>query len=320
MPLIQKSTYQKAPFFLLNGHWETIYPALFRRVRGIRYRRERFTLSDGDFVDLDWCDNKSEKLILLVHGLEGNSERHYMKGMAKYFDQDSWDILALNCRSCSGEMNRKLRLYNHGEIGDLGEVIDHAMNLNDYKEVVLIGFSMGGSIILKYLGVKANLHPKAIKKAVVFSAPCELGTSVAKLDQPDSAFYRKRFREKLEPKMRYKAKQFPGVLNVDNFGKIEKWEDFDNFFSAPVNGYKDAQDFYYQATALNYMEDINIPTLLVNAKNDPILTPPCFPYQMAEKHSFIYLETPEVGGHVGFSSWRKPFAWSEYRAGEFVNS
>ncbi|MEM9824337.1 MAG: alpha/beta fold hydrolase, partial [Bacteroidota bacterium] len=293
MPIVKNTSYQKAPFFLRSGHWETIYPAIFRWVGGIRYQRERLTLSDGDFVDLDWIGPDRNQLALLVHGLEGNSERHYMKGMAKLFDSKNWGVLALNCRSCSGEMNRKLRLYNHGEIGDLGEVIQHALSRKKYESIVLVGFSMGGSIILKYLGVNAKTLPAAIKKAVVFSSPCDLKTSVAILDDPAIAFYRNRFFKMLAPKMRIKAKQFPEVLDIDNLNRITKWEDFDNYFSAPVNGYKDAQDFYYQASAIHFMEPINIPTLLVNALNDPILTPECFPYQMLEQHPFIYLETPK---------------------------
>lgn len=320
MPLVKTSSYQKAPFFLKNGHWETVYPAIFRRVWGIRYQRERLTLSDGDFVDLDWIRPNKKKLVILVHGLEGNSEKHYMKGMAKVFKNNDWGVLAFNCRSCSGEMNRKLRLYNHGEIGDLGEVVEHALRKNDYQSIVLVGFSMGGSMVLKYVGVNAGQLPKSIKKAVAFSAPVDLKKSIAKLDDPAIAFYRNRFFSKLEPKMRIKAQQFPGVLDIENLNKIEKWEDFDNYFSAPVNGYRDAQDFYYQASAINYMSTISIPTLLVNALNDPILTPESFPYKQFEDHPYVYLETPELGGHVGFSLWLQPYAWSEHRTMEFVNS
>jgi len=319
MPFIKNSSYTKAPFFLRTGHWETIYPAIVRKVRGIKYQRERLELADGDFVDLDWIKQGSQKLILLMHGLEGNTERHYMKGMAKKFSQQKWDVLAMNCRSCSGEMNRKMRLYNHGEIGDIGEVIEHALIQKNYEEITLVGFSMGGSIILKYLGVNGGQHPKSIKTAVAFSSPVDLHGSVAKLDEPECAFYKKRFMGMLYDKIKYKAEKYPDVMDFNNMKKVKNWKDFDHYFSAPLNGYKNADDFYTQASAINFMPDIQIPVLLVNAQNDPILTPSCFPIDFAKAHQFLHLEIPEKGGHVGFSSWGKTFAWSEERTWEFVN-
>ncbi|MDZ4681050.1 MAG: alpha/beta hydrolase, partial [Saprospiraceae bacterium] len=121
MPVLHHSTYPGPPFLQFNGHLETMAPML-RRVE-VAYERERLELSDGDFVDLDWVDRGSRKLVLLTHGLEGGSDRPYMKGMARYFADCGWDALAWNCRSCSGEMNRLLHLYHHGEIGDISEVI-----------------------------------------------------------------------------------------------------------------------------------------------------------------------------------------------------
>lgn len=320
MPIIPQSSYPGAPRYQINGHWQTIAPAVLRRIRGIKYQRERLTLQDGDFVDLDWLGQGSKDLVLLSHGLEGNSERHYVKGMAKLFYEKGWDALAWNCRSCSGEMNRKLRLYNHGEIGDISEVIEHALKTRKYDRIVLVGFSMGGNILLKYLGVNGTNIPQQIKKAVAFSAPCDLHTSVALLDRPESSFYRNRFMKMLKRKIKIKARKYPDVLKVENFKKIKEWRDFDNFFSAPLNGYRDADDFYTQGSAANFMEGIKIPTLLVNAQNDPILTPACSPQDLCQDHPFIYLETPEQGGHVGFSVRGKPYAWSEYRAWEFVES
>lgn len=318
MPLIPRSSYPGAPFYQFNAHLQTILPAILRKVKGVHYERERFTLSDGDFVDLDWIDKGSKKIVLLAHGLEGNSDRHYMKGMAKKFAQEKWDILAWNCRSCSGEMNRKVRLYNHGEINDIHEVILHALKTKSYEKVVLIGFSMGGNIIMKYLGVHGNEVPDALFKAIAYSAPCDLVTSVVLLDQPQSRFYKNRFLKKLKPKIKYKAQQHPGIIDFDNFSKITQWKDFDNFFTAPLNNYENADDFYQQGSALNFMPGIRIPTLLVNAQNDPILTPKCSPLSLCKSHDYIYLETPKEGGHVGFMTSSGKQAWSEQRAMEFV--
>ncbi len=319
MPLIKSSTFPKPPFYLFNGHLETFYSPLFRKVKGVTYKRERFTLSDGDFIDLDWVKNDQDKLIILTHGLEGNSDRHYIKGMAKLFGSKGYDILAWNCRSCSGEMNLKLRLYNHGEISDIGELIDYALENERYKTVVLAGFSMGGSISLKYLGVKGKNVPSQIKAGIAFSTPVDLHTSVALLDEPQSKVYRNRFMKMLRPKIEYKAHKFPGVLDLNNFNKIKKWEDFDNYFSAPLNGYKNATDFYTQASCINYIEGIQVPTLLVNSLNDPILTPQCFPYEMAKSHHYLHFEAPAYGGHVAYHVPRQEHSWAEYRSLEFVN-
>lgn len=320
MPVLQKSSYPGAPFYQYNGHLQTVLPALIRRIRGLKYERERLTLSDGDFVDLDWIDQGAKELVILVHGLEGNTERHYVKGMAQQFAGENWDVLAWNCRSCSGEMNRMPRLYNHGEIGDLGEVMEHALGVKNYEKVVLIGFSMGGNIIMKYLGVHGKNIPAPLYKAVAFSAPCDLVASVKLLDAPQSKFYKNRFLKMLKGKIKIKAETFPDLIDFDNFQKVEKWSDFDNFFTAPLNGYKDADDFYYQGSAINFMKGIRIPTLLVNAKNDPILTPSCFPEALCLEHRNIFLESPETGGHVGFMVPRRSKAWSEDRAWEFISS
>lgn len=158
MPIIH-SPYPGPPAYQYNGHLQTIIPSLTRKVTGIPYERERLVLTDGDFVDLDWIKAGKSRLVVLTHGLEGDSNRQYIRGTAKLFAQHNYDVLAWNCRSCSGEMNQAFRLYNHGEIGDLGEVIDHALRTIGYQEVVLVGYSMGGNITLKYLGVHGNRLP-----------------------------------------------------------------------------------------------------------------------------------------------------------------
>lgn len=158
MPVLKNSTYRPSPL-LINGHLETIAPALFRKVTGVHYERERLVLLDDDFVDLDWLDNGSRNLVVLTHGLEGSSDRQYMAGMARMFFEQKWDVLAWNCRSCSGEMNKALRMYHHGEIGDFGEVIDHALATKDYEKIALVGFSMGGEHQYEICRHKGQVSP-----------------------------------------------------------------------------------------------------------------------------------------------------------------
>jgi uncharacterized protein len=240
--------------------------------------------------------------------LEGDSYRHYIRGTARLFAQHRYDVLAWNCRSCSGEMNRAFRLYNHGEIRDFGEVINHALRTKPYRDVVLVGYSMGGNITLKYLGVHGTNAPDVIRRAVAVSAPTDLVSSAKLLDLPANRFYRNRFMKKLMFKM----------LDLGRLKEVKVWEDFDNFFSAPVNGYRDAQDFYQQASAINFMASIRVPVLLLTAQNDPILSPECAPVWLAEKQANIFLERPRLGGHVGFLLPRDPFTYAERRALAFA--
>ncbi|RDB04620.1 YheT family hydrolase [Runella aurantiaca] len=319
MPVIYQSTYPGPPRYLFNGHLQTIVPSVFRKVEGVVYERERFLLSDGDFVDIDWLDTRSKKLVVLTHGLEGDSGRHYIKGTAKLFSQNGWDVLAWNCRSCSGEMNKAFRLYNHGEIGDISELINHALRTKHYEKIVLVGYSMGGNISLKYVGAKGRDLPDVVRGAATFSAPTNLKTSAELLDLPKNRFYRDRFMRKLTKKITAKSELYPGKLDMSRLKNVKVWKDFDDFFSAPVNGYRDADDFYEQASAVNFIKEVRIPVLICNAQNDPILNADCAPKALAAKHPFIFVETPKTGGHVGFLVKNDEFAWSERRALDFLS-
>ena len=320
MPLIKESTYRTRPFYLFTPHLETIVPSAFRKVRAMPYERERISTPDNDFLDLDWIRAKNKQLVIISHGLEGSSDRSYMRGMANIFARNGWDVLAWNCRSCSGEMNLGKRMYHHGVSDDLQQVVTHALASGQYTKVVLVGFSMGGSITLKYLGEYSKDLPTEIFRAAVFSVPCDLGGSARELSKKRNAFYRKRFLKKLGRKMAAKALQMPGLLSVEGYEKIQHFADFDNRFTAPLHGFKNADDFYFHASANNYLPQIKVPTLLVNAKNDPMLPESCYPVAIAAEHPYVYLEMPERGGHVGFSLTGSKATWAEERALEFATS
>lgn len=318
MPVLANSSYPGPPFYEWNGHLQTVLPSIFFRSAPAPYERERLELSDGDFVDLDWLDRGSRSLVVLSHGLEGNSYRPYIQRAAKFFARAGWDVLAWNCRSCSGEMNRRLRLYYHGEIGDFTEVIEHALRTKDYERVALVGYSMGGSILMKYLGVRGREIPEAIRCGVAFSTPCDLESSIATLQKPENAFFKKRFLKSLREKIRIKAEQFPDRVSFEYFDRIEFWKDFDRFYSVPINGFSSPPEFYYDASVKNFMGGIKTPVLLVNAVNDPILGPECYPFELCEKHPYVSLEAPPNGGHVGFNWRRRPGTWMEHRAMDFA--
>ncbi len=278
------------------------------------YERARLELEDGDFLDLDWLEKSTQRqLVVLTHGLEGNSRKSYITALAKLFFEQGWDVLAWNCRSCSGEMNRNFRLYDHGEIGDIGTVIQHALQQKHYAKIVLVGISMGGNITLKYLGVHGKEVPEPVKKGIAISTPVDLRSSVEQIDKPTNILYWKRFFKKLKFKIEAKAAQFPGRLDLSKMDQIRQWRDFDEWYSAPVNGYRDADDFYDQASAIRFVGGIDRTVLLINAYNDPLLGATCFPKEVARKHPYFNLEAPRQGGHVGFSQPGDRHTWAERR-------
>ena len=319
MPLVEHSSY-KPVWFLFHRHLETIIPSLTRKIKNAKYQRTRLELSDGDFIDLDWMagEQRKKNLVIISHGLEGSSSRQYSQGMAKYFFARGWDALAWNCRSCSGELNRLLRFYHHGDTADLGFVVDEAIRLG-YSGIVLIGFSMGGSFGLKYLGEKGIDIPEQLKGSVSFSVPCELASGGKVLDD-GLPLYRKRFLGKLRKKLSEKAGRFPGKIDVSKLSAVQSFEDFNNLFTAPLHGFRDSHDFYQKSSCLPYLSNIRVPSLLVNAANDPLLSPECYPTAIAKKSEFLHLEIPQRGGHVGFQLLGKEENWMEVRAFEFVTS
>ena len=303
---------------MLNGHMETIIPSMFFKIDDVSYHRERLELTDGDFIDLDWLrDVDNRDLMVISHGLEGSADRYYVKRTAEYFHQKGWDILAWNCRSCGGEMNRLPRFYHHGDTDDLATVIDHGVSQKHYQRIVLVGYSMGGSMSLKYLGEERN-RPSSIISAVTYSVPCRLADSGYQLTLKSNRLYEQRFLKKLLSKIRIKAEHHPDVISLDGIDEIKDFETFHDRFTAPLHGVDSIDDFYQTATCDQYFPDIKVPVLIVNAMNDPLLADGCYPYEMASSLDNVFLETPKVGGHVGFTLSGDRYSYMEYRADRFI--
>jgi predicted alpha/beta-fold hydrolase len=319
MPLLPKPQF-RTPFWQYNGHLQTIVPSVFRKVDFSYQQRERLELPDGDFVDLDWRFSTVErkKLVIITHGLEGDSSRHYVLGMAKIFTQNGFDALGWNCRSCSGELNRLLRFYHHGDADDLRSVIDHAIQQYGYEEIVLAGFSMGGSLSLRAVAEFPDRVPSQIKKVIAFSVPCDLLSSVKILSQSTNKIYSSRFLRKLGEKIKAKEKLFPGQISYANYKKIQHFIDFDNRYTAPLHGFTDAYDFYARASVKPFLKNIRVPSLIVQAKNDTFLSSECFCYEEADGSKYLFMETPDNGGHCGFMLAGSEFSWAEIRALQFA--
>lgn len=316
MPIIN-SKYHRRPWYFLNGHFETIIPSLFYQIEGVEYERERMEIPDGDFLDLDWVKQGNKRLIVLSHGLEGSADRHYIKRPANYFSSKGWDILAWNNRSCSGEMNRLPRFYHHGATEDIAAVIDRGLS-EGYEEVVLMGYSMGAGMQQKYLGEREP--DKRIVGAISFSVPCNVQNSAEMLKVGANKIYENRFISKLKGKILEKSALMDMPVDIETIKRVKNFKELDEAFTLKVHPeYKDANDFYTRITSDQFLPNIQIPLLIVNAKNDPMLGDVCYPIELAEKSPNIFLEMPDKGGHVGFTVPGSPWSYMEIASDWFIS-
>lgn len=303
----------KPSLLFRSGHLSTCFPTIFRKVE-IKYERERIDTSDGDFLDIDWVKNNNQSVLVLCHGLEGSSNSNYIKGIAKYFSARNWDILVMNYRGCSGEMNKKIKFYNMGQIEDLALVLDKTKG---YKKVVLAGFSLGGGLVLNYLG-KTKEYTENLKCAIAVSAPCDAYGSSKKFDEKGNLIYRKYFLNKLKSKMEAKLKIYPDNEKLKEGLKANSIEEFDNLFTSAVYGYKDAVDYYNHVSANKVLKYIKIPTLILMAKDDPIMSDSCYPVEESKENKNITLQITKYGGHVGYVQLGKESYWLEERMYEYI--
>ncbi len=316
--LVAKSTYKK-PLFFSGEHIETMIPSMFRKVKLMPTLKERIKTPDNDFLDLDWHKVGANHLVIISHGLEGSSESQYVAGAAKHFNKKGIDALCWNYRGCSGEMNATTTFYHSGATYDLETIITHAIT-KGYSKISLMGFSLGGNLTLKYLG-EGPLKHKEIISAVTFSVPLDLDGSSDEIAKPKNKLYTYRFIKRLKRKIIAKHQLMGNKFPLNGIENIKDVRAFDTVFTGPLHGFKSAEDYYEKSSSLFYLDDINIPTLIVNALNDPFLPDSCYPTEKLKEHKFIWFETPAHGGHVGFMPAAKDGSyWSERRAFEFINS
>jgi len=350
MPVIENSSY-KVPFLFRSKHLNTIIPSTFRKVKGVNYERERIELPDGDFLDLDWSRVGSNKIAIVCHGLEGKSHRVYVRGMVRALNRGGWDAAAVNYRGCSGEPNRLLRSYHSGSTDDLHTMVTHVAGTGkycqwcearqkvevcsltmfaesrsrradsaEYRKISLIGFSLGGNLILKYLGENVYPIPSSVKIAAAVSTPCDLDSSVNEMDRWRNRIYLRRFLRMLHGKIRDKMRILPGEINDDDFSSIKTLRQFDDRY-APIHGFKDARDYYEKCSSGQFLSGIRIPTLLINARDDPFLSRECYPIKEAKRSRYLHLEMPKHGGHTGFFlNSRSGDYWHEERIMEFIGT
>lgn len=317
MPIL--TTTYKPKFIFRNGHLSTIYSGLLRKVEGVTQKRERLTLLDNDFLDLDWSytTQKTNQLLIVLHGLEGNAQRHYMLGSAKLANQNNMDAVCINFRGCSGDVNKSFQSYHSGKTDDLASVLKYITAHFHYDTIYLKGFSLGGNVILKYLG-ENNQIPKEVKGAVTVSVPVFLRGSLERLMSAENVLYSKKFLKNLRDKLKEKQQLFPQNIKNEDLIAIKTLKDFDDFYTSKAHGFIDAYDYYEKSSSLQFLENIKIPTLLINAQNDSFLSEECYPIEAAKRNEYLYLEMPKYGGHVGFYDSENIY-YSEKRMLEFIS-
>jgi predicted alpha/beta-fold hydrolase len=304
---------------MTNGHVQTIFASLFRVVTGVRYTRKRIDTRDGDFLDLDFSEVSDGPIAILVHGLEGSSAQGYMLGMARALNARGINVVSVNLRGCSGEVNRHLSSYDMSSTGDLLEVTKCLSAMYPNRVQYLVGFSLGGNLILKFLGEQGDRLSPHIQKAVAFSVPCDLRSTAGLITASSNRLYYYRFMRSVQAKLKEKDRLYPGQINPKALEWANSFKQLDDYFTAPNLGLASAEQYWDSASSKHFLAQIRVPTLLVNAKDDPLISGECFPVDIARRSTFFHLEVPSHGGHVGFVAFNSEGEyWSEKRALTFI--
>lgn len=294
-----------APWWLPGRHLQTIYPYLFLRQDAPAYRRERVETADGDFFDLDWVDGPAAAPVLvLFHGLEGSSRSHYAIALMKAAVARGWRGVVPHWRGCSGEPNRLARAYHSGDWEELGRMLAAIRERTGTAPLVALGISLGGNVLLNWLGREKEKSRAWLRAAASVSAPIDLVASGAALDRGLNRIYARNFLKTLVPRALEKLVRFPGLYSEEKLRRVTTIHDFDDLVTAPLHGFKDVNDYWTRASSKPWLREIVLPTLVLNALNDPFVPGASLPGP-AEAGSAVILEQPAGGGHVGFAG--RPF-------------
>ncbi|MFD1294135.1 YheT family hydrolase [Lutibacter holmesii] len=317
MPVITSS--YNPPFLFKNSHLNTIYKTLFFNNK-VNYVRKRIPTPDQDFLDIDFSLVPSNTLVIALHGLEGSSNSKYIVSLVNHLNQHNIACAAINFRGCSGEDNNHLHSYHSGKTDDVSTILNYILNTYTFKNIILVGYSMGGNIALKYLGENSFI-PFEVKGGIAISVPCDLEGSSNALAKTENTIYMKRFLRTLKKKSIEKLEKFPNSnLDLSAITTAQNFAEFDGAVTAPLFGFKNAQDYWTQSSSKAFLPAIKLPTFIINALDDTFLSKSCFPFEIAKNHKQITLETPKYGGHVGFNTKivGKDLLWSENRIRTFI--
>jgi hypothetical protein len=292
-----------APAWLPGGHVQTIYASLRPRPE-MRYRRERADTPDGDFIDFDWLDasgpaGDATPLVALFHGLEGDSSSHYARALMSELAEAGWRGVIPHFRGCSGEPNRRPRAYHSGDYTEVAWMLAHIRASAPFAPLFAVGVSLGGSALLNWLGREEGRARAVLAAAAAVSTPLDLTAAGIAIEIGLSRIYSRHFLSTLVPKALGMAQRFPGVLDDAAIARASSMHSFDEAVTAPLHGFAGADDYWKRASSKPWLRAIAVPTLVINARNDPFIPASSLPTQ-AEASAAVTLEQPAHGGHGGF--------------------
>ncbi|OIN91771.1 MAG: alpha/beta hydrolase [Comamonadaceae bacterium CG1_02_60_18] len=305
-----------APWWLPGGHAQTIWPALGARAvapgvpnPALTYRRERWDTPDGDFIDLDWQDAAPAALpatlLVLFHGLEGSSRSHYALAFAAWARQKGIAFVVPHFRGCSGEVNRTPRAYHSGDFEEIGWILQRLRALHAGR-LLAVGVSLGGNALLRWAEEAGGQAARCVSALASISAPLNLAASGHAIGRGlNRHIYTRRFLATMKPRALQKLAQFPGLFDAQALRAARDLRMFDDVFTAPLHGFKNAQDYWQRASAQPHLAQIQVSTLVVNARNDPFVPAHSLP-QAHQVGAHVTLWQPAGGGHVGFACGRPP--------------
>jgi predicted alpha/beta-fold hydrolase len=310
-------------WWIPGGHLQTLWGKLFRRQKLAPTAVERWDTPDGDFLEIHrLAAEPGAPRVLLLHGLEGTVRSHYAQALLNEAGRRGWAADLLIFRSCGSEANLTRRFYHSGETSDVGFVLDKILDEFPASPLALAGVSLGGNVLLKFLGERGHDLPPQLKAAAAVSVPFDLSRSSRRINRGFSRFYQRFFLNSLRQKVHAKALRFPDVAPQDKIAALKTLEDFDNLITGPLHGFQDAQDYYVRSSSLPYLKDIRLTTLLFSAMDDPMLPAEVLDEvrEAARDNPALEVDFVDRGGHAGFVTgsvpWR-PFYYAEHRVGEF---
>lgn len=309
----------RAPWWLKSAHLQTSYATLFRGRSALDLRRERIELEDGDFLDLDWLRETFGPVVLVLHGLEGSSDSPYARGMLAAIQRRGWRGVVMHFRGCSGELNRLPRSYHSGDTADL-EAVVRLLSARGEEPAAAIGYSLGGNVLLKWLGEHGAGAP--LRAAVAVSVPYTLALAADRLARGLSRIYQRRLIDDLRAKLHRKFAAGASPIDLTRAHHSRDFWEFDDRVTAPLHGFKDVDDYYTRSSSRPYLRHIRIPTLMIHARDDPFMTPNVLPHAH-ELSPSSRLEISDHGGHVGFVHGRYPWRpryWLEERIPEYLEA
>lgn len=316
----------RAPGWLPGGHLQTVYPALFAPRPAVLFSRERWDTPDRDFIDLDWLAQPiaagesphHQPLVVLFHGLEGSSRSHYSTATMAMLCSVGWDGVVPHFRGCSGEPNRLRRAYHSGDSDEIDWVLRRIRATYPHRTVFALGISLGGNALLKWLGEQAEQARLVISAAAAVCAPADLAACGNTLDRGANLAYVHHFLRTMKRKTLIKLTQFPDICDRRRLSVCRTLREFDNLITAPLHGFRDTDDYWRRASSKPLLGSVAIPTLLLNAENDPFIPRDSLP-NPRQVSAHVTLDYRPGGGHVGFVQGRFPgnLGWMPKRIVEF---